>query len=83
MNDRVELRPNKSYNSFVVEAGGHDSLSFLEKDCRNYLDKIRRLRLGEGDANAIQKYFLKMQSDNSNFFYTMDLDEVGRLKNVF
>ncbi|KAK0600697.1 hypothetical protein LWI29_017563 [Acer saccharum] len=24
-----------------------------------------------------------MQADNSNFFYTMDLDEEGRLKNVF
>ncbi|KAK1581752.1 hypothetical protein Q3G72_008723 [Acer saccharum] len=82
VNNRAGMRPNKSYNSFVVKAGGHDNLSFLEKDCRNYLDKIRRLRLREGDANAIQKYFLKMHSDNSNFFYTMDLDEEGRLKNV-
>ncbi|KAK3190296.1 hypothetical protein Dsin_029857 [Dipteronia sinensis] len=51
-------------------------------ELRNYLDKVRRLRLGEGDANAIQHYFLRMQS-SSNFFYTMDLDEEGRLKNVF
>ena len=80
--DRVGIRLNKNFNSFVVEAGGHDNLSFLEKDCRNYIDKIRRLRLGEGDATAIQNYFLKMQGENLNFFYTIDLDEDGRLKNV-
>ncbi|KAK2641451.1 hypothetical protein Ddye_023214 [Dipteronia dyeriana] len=44
-----------------LEVGGHDNLPFLEKDCRNYIDKITRLRLGEGGATAIQNYFLKMQ----------------------
>ena len=58
-------------------------MPFTEKDCRNFLDQVRRLRLGEGDANAINKYFLKMQADNSNFFYIMDLDEAGQLKNLF
>ncbi|KAK3217815.1 hypothetical protein Dsin_011785 [Dipteronia sinensis] len=82
LNDRAGIRPNKSYNSFAVEVGGHEKLTFLEKDCRNYLDKVRRLRLGEGDDNAIQHYFLRMQS-SSIFFYTMDLDKYGRLKNVF
>ncbi|KAK0606606.1 hypothetical protein LWI29_001406 [Acer saccharum] len=82
LNDIARIRSNKSYNSFVVEAGGHENLTFLEKDCRNYLDRVRRLQLGEGDANAIQHYFLRMQSSSKNF-YTMDLDEEGRLKNVF
>ncbi|KAL6579629.1 hypothetical protein OROMI_007653 [Orobanche minor] len=35
------------------------------------------------NADAMHKYFLKMQSDNSEFFYLMDLDEKGRLRNVF
>nr|XP_048331604.1 protein FAR-RED IMPAIRED RESPONSE 1-like [Ziziphus jujuba var. spinosa] len=77
INDKAGIRLNKNFNSLVVEAGGHEYLTFLEKDCRNYIDKIRRLRLGEGDAVAIQKYFLKMQADNSSFFYTMDLDYEG------
>ena len=46
-----------SYNSAVVEVGGYENLSFVEMDCRNYIDKIRRLRLGERDATAIQVYF--------------------------
>lgn len=54
-NDIAGIRPNKSFHSFVVEACGHENLTFLEKDARNFLDKLRRLRLGEGDAAAIQK----------------------------
>ncbi|XP_021829722.1 protein FAR-RED IMPAIRED RESPONSE 1-like [Prunus avium] len=37
----------------------------------------------EGDATAIQNYFLNMQSKNTNFFYAIDLDQDGRLRNVF
>ncbi|KAA8525807.1 hypothetical protein F0562_007662 [Nyssa sinensis] len=83
MNDKAGIRMNKSYNACVVEAGGHENMTFLEKDCRNYIEKVRRLQLGQGDAAAVQDYFLKMQADNANFFYAMDLDEKARLKNLF
>ncbi|XP_031287102.1 protein FAR-RED IMPAIRED RESPONSE 1-like [Pistacia vera] len=66
----------------LVEAGGPENLTFLQKDCRNYIEKVRRMRLGAGDVYAIQKYFLKMQKDNANFFYMMDLDDEDRLQNV-
>ena len=46
------------------------------------MDKVKGLEL-EKDAVAMNKYFLKMQADNSNFFYTMDFTEDGQLKNVF
>ncbi|XP_031284690.1 protein FAR1-RELATED SEQUENCE 5-like [Pistacia vera] len=82
VNDRAGLRPNKNFNSLLIEAGGGENLSFLQKDCRNYIEKVRRLRLSARDASTMQKYFLKMQNENSNFFYTMDLDEEDRLKNV-
>ncbi|KAK9206151.1 hypothetical protein WN943_016424 [Citrus x changshan-huyou] len=83
LNDQAGIRPNESFNSLVVEAGGHENLTFLEKDCRNHLHKVRRLRLGDGDASAVLDYFLKMQNGNSNFFYMVDLDEDARLKNLF
>ncbi|XP_052179894.1 protein FAR1-RELATED SEQUENCE 3-like [Diospyros lotus] len=44
---------------------------------------VRRLRLGEGDATAIQAYFSKMQAFCLGFYFSVDLDEDGRLKNVF
>nr|XP_023873634.1 protein FAR1-RELATED SEQUENCE 4-like [Quercus suber] len=83
LNAKADIKMNKSFNSLVVEAGGHENLPFLEKDCRNHMDKVKRLELREGDAVAMNKYFLKMQANNSNFFYMMDFTEDGQLKNVF
>ncbi|XP_031261155.1 protein FAR-RED IMPAIRED RESPONSE 1-like [Pistacia vera] len=53
VNDRVGIRPNKNFHSLLVEAGGAENLPFLQKDCRNCIEKVRRLRLGVGDASAI------------------------------
>lgn len=83
LNDKAGIRMNKIFNSLVVENEGHENLTFQEKDCRNYIDKVRRLRLGEGDGSAIHTYFSKMQSDNKEFFYVMDFDDDFRVKNVF
>lgn len=81
--DIAGIGPKKSYNQLVIEAGGHENCTFIEKDCRNHIEKARRLRLGEGDSVAIQNYFLMMQAQNSDFFFSMDLDEDGTLRNVF
>ncbi|XP_035547269.1 protein FAR-RED IMPAIRED RESPONSE 1-like [Juglans regia] len=77
------IRMNKSFGSLVVGAGGFENLPFLEKDCCNYIDKARHLRLGKGGAGALQEYFCRMQYKNPGFFALMDLDDEGRLKNVF
>ncbi|KAG6627411.1 hypothetical protein CIPAW_15G125700 [Carya illinoinensis] len=82
-NDLAGIRASKSYGSLVVGAGGFENLPFLEKDCCNYIDKARHLRLGAGGAGALQQYFLRMQYKNPGFFYMMDIDDDGRLKNVF
>ncbi|XP_073130762.1 protein FAR1-RELATED SEQUENCE 5-like [Henckelia pumila] len=83
VNDIAGIPLHKSYNFVVVEAGGYEKMTFIEKDCRNYIDKVRKLRLGEGDAAAIQAYFSKMQSLSPGFFFSLDLDDEGRLKNIF
>ncbi|KAF5480160.1 hypothetical protein F2P56_000926 [Juglans regia] len=77
------IRMNKSFGSLVVGAGGFENLPFLEKDCRNYIDKARHLRIGKGGAGALQEYFCRMQYKNPGFFALMDLDDEGRLRNVF
>ncbi|XP_042971217.1 protein FAR1-RELATED SEQUENCE 5-like [Carya illinoinensis] len=82
-NDLAGIRMNKSFGSLVVGAGGFENLPFLEKDCRNYIDKARHLRLGAGGAGALRDYFLRMQYKNSGFFALMDMNDDGRLKNVF
>ncbi|XP_035545171.1 protein FAR-RED IMPAIRED RESPONSE 1-like [Juglans regia] len=82
-NDLAGIRMNKSFGSLVIGAGGFENLPFLEKDCRNYIDKARHLRLGAGGAGALRDYFLKMQYKNNGFFALMDLSDDGRLKNIF
>lgn len=37
VNEKVEIKPNKNFNSLVVEVEGCENLLFLEKDCRNYI----------------------------------------------
>ncbi|XP_042954733.1 protein FAR-RED IMPAIRED RESPONSE 1-like [Carya illinoinensis] len=74
---------SKSFGSLVVGVGDFKNLPFLENDCRNYIDKARNLRLGVGGAGALREYFLRMQYKNPGFFASMDLDDDGRLKNVF
>ncbi|KAG6631832.1 hypothetical protein CIPAW_13G117300 [Carya illinoinensis] len=37
----------------------------------------------ECGAGALRQYFLRMQYKNPGFFYMMDIDDDGRLKNVF
>ncbi|XP_057512826.1 protein FAR-RED IMPAIRED RESPONSE 1-like [Actinidia eriantha] len=83
LNDKAGIKMHKSYDLLQIEAGGRDKLRYLNKDCRNYLDKQRRLRLVEGDAEAMHRYFIKMKADNSDFFFAMDLDDKGRLRNIF
>ncbi|KAF5445798.1 hypothetical protein F2P56_034821 [Juglans regia] len=82
-NDLAGIRMNKSFGSLVVGVEGFENLPFLEKDCRNYINKAQHLRLIAGGAGAFQDYFLRMQFKNSGFFALMDLDDEWRLKNIF
>ncbi|XP_042422989.1 protein FAR-RED IMPAIRED RESPONSE 1-like [Zingiber officinale] len=83
LNDQAGITLSKSFQSFVVEAGGYENLSFDERKCRNYVAESRRLRLGNGDVEALNNYFYRMQSRNSNFFYVIDVDEDSRIRNIF
>jgi hypothetical protein len=83
LNDQAGINVSRNFRSIVVEANGYENMTFGEKDCRNYIDKVRRLRLGVGDAEAIQNYFVKMQKQNSQFYYIIDIDDKSRLRNVF
>ncbi|KAJ8484644.1 hypothetical protein OPV22_017129 [Ensete ventricosum] len=70
----------------AAEYGEHENEPSLEKVCQNYIDNIdkaRKLCLGVGDAGAICNYFNRMQEQNSNFYYSMDFNEEGHIRNIF
>ncbi|KAI8536262.1 hypothetical protein RHMOL_Rhmol10G0243100 [Rhododendron molle] len=83
LNTAAGITLNKIIASCEIEAGGPDNLKWTDKDARNHKDKQRRLQLKEGDAEAMHKYFVRMQKDNGDFFYVIDHDEDYRLRNVF
>ncbi|KAI3854258.1 hypothetical protein MKW98_024681 [Papaver atlanticum] len=81
--NRAGVRVNKVYNVCTTEHGGPENMTCASKDCRNMVDKLRCIRLGEGDAAAILKYFAKMSTQNYGFYYKVDLVEEGQLDKVF
>ncbi|XP_022863106.1 protein FAR1-RELATED SEQUENCE 5-like, partial [Olea europaea var. sylvestris] len=83
VNDMAGIPLHKNYNSAVMETGGYENTAFVEKNCQNYIEQVRRLCLGEEDALAIQAYFSKMQARYSGFYYSMNFDKECRLKNIF
>ncbi|KAG7980357.1 hypothetical protein I3843_05G179200 [Carya illinoinensis] len=48
INDEAGIHTSKTFKSVVVEAGGYENVPFGEKECRNYIEKARQLRLGVG-----------------------------------
>jgi hypothetical protein len=83
MNDIAGIRVYKNFNSLVVEIGEFENLPFGEKDCRNFINKARELRLDKGGGQALCDYFHKMRDQNDGFYYVMDIDDNCRLRNVF
>ncbi|XP_057791034.1 protein FAR-RED IMPAIRED RESPONSE 1-like [Salvia miltiorrhiza] len=80
--DRAGLRLCKSVRMMEVLVGGPPNLGASMKDCRNYVDKMRKLRLGDGDAAAIQQLFKRLQQNDKDFFYLLDIDDDSRLRHV-
>lgn len=72
-----------SYKFNMVVLDHNHDLQFLEKDAQNSIDKERGFCLGPGDAEAVHKYFLRMQERNLGFFYALDVDDEFRIKNMF
>lgn len=79
----MEVHTIKLYRPTVmdVDCNGYSNLN--EGECTSAVDHSKHLKLKDGDASALYNYFCRMKLTNPNFFYLMDLDDEGRLKNVF
>nr|XP_009628426.1 protein FAR-RED IMPAIRED RESPONSE 1-like [Nicotiana tomentosiformis] len=80
--DIVGLRPSKNIRVAEVLAGGPDNLGYTLKDCRNYILKSKKFQLQEEDAQSLLKSFSDMQQKDREFYYSVDMDSFGRLRNV-
>lgn len=64
------------------QLAARQTLLFAESERQSFVER-GRLRFGEGDAEALRLFFMRMQAKNSNFFNVVDLDEEGCMRNVF
>ncbi|KAJ3683248.1 hypothetical protein LUZ60_013475 [Juncus effusus] len=83
INDEAGIPINRSIHSMFTQAGGYENCNFTERDLRNLLLQRKALKLTEGDAASLMRYFKERQTACPNFFYLCDIDDTGRLRNVF
>ncbi|XP_022854047.1 protein FAR1-RELATED SEQUENCE 5-like [Olea europaea var. sylvestris] len=67
----VGIRPKKSYFYLAIEVGGAENIGFTIKDMRNYLQRIKGEMIEAGDGQTLLNHFKLKQSENPNFFYSM------------
>ncbi|KAJ0030158.1 hypothetical protein Pint_12430 [Pistacia integerrima] len=79
----TEVHTIKLYRTAIVDAACNGSTSIDESEGLNPIDHSKHLELKEGDGLAVYNYFCRMKLTNPNFFYLMDLDNDGCLRNVF
>lgn len=79
---RAQCNDQAKVSNFSFGDGEYRRNSFGEKDGGNITVNVSQLRLGPGDAPTLCEYFLHMQKRNSNFFYAIDMDDLGRLRNA-
>ncbi|OIS95804.1 protein far1-related sequence 5 [Nicotiana attenuata] len=77
--DRSGIKPSKNIKLAEVQRGGPQNLVCTPKDCRNFILKSRNFEMPEGDAQSLLNFFREMQVKDSEFFYSVDVDNIGRL----
>lgn len=79
----VSERTRKMYVEMSRLSGGYQNVRFVRSDIDFQFDKGRYLGLDEGDAQVMLEYFKRIQKENPNFFYAIDLNEEQRVRNLF
>ncbi|XP_047962250.1 protein FAR1-RELATED SEQUENCE 8-like [Salvia hispanica] len=77
----VEVKTIKLYRTPALDAVNYGSSS--EGGFSHHTDQLKRLKFGNGDLEVMQNYFRQAQLADPNFFYVMDLNDEGYVRNVF
>ncbi|OIT36494.1 protein far1-related sequence 5, partial [Nicotiana attenuata] len=77
------IRTKKAVRYLQKEAGGIENAGFIEQDAHSFIQARKRSMINCGDAQTLLNHFMHMQSEDSNFFYSFQVDEDGRMCNFF
>ncbi|XP_027363279.1 protein FAR-RED IMPAIRED RESPONSE 1 isoform X8 [Abrus precatorius] len=79
----VSERTRKMYVEMSRQSGGCQNIGSVLGDINYQFDRGQYLALDEGDAQVMLEYFKHVQKESPNFFYSIDLNEEQRLRNLF
>ncbi|MBA0720050.1 hypothetical protein Golax_007691 [Gossypium laxum] len=78
-----EVQKVRLFRTVVIDVEGNGSVEVSSGEFRSSHNQTSQLRLKDGDAQAIHNYFSHLQLIDPNFFYVVDLNEKGCLRNLF
>ncbi|KAJ4806050.1 Protein far1-related sequence 5, partial [Rhynchospora pubera] len=82
LNDSSGVSVVANINVVTQMGGGPKFCGFTERDCRNYLAKLRRGNFRKGDAAALMQQFRLKKQKDPNFYYSYKFDTENRLEIV-
>ncbi|KAK8641749.1 hypothetical protein V6N13_011127 [Hibiscus sabdariffa] len=78
-----EVQNFRLFRTVVVDVEGNGSAEVSDGELQTSHNQTNQLRLKDGDAQAIHNHFSHLQLIDPNFFYVLDLNEKGCLRNLF
>ncbi|XP_038994316.1 protein FAR1-RELATED SEQUENCE 6-like [Hibiscus syriacus] len=78
-----EVQKLRVFRTVIVDVEGNGSAEVSDGELQTAHNQTNQLRLKNGDAQAIHNYFSHLQLIDPNFFYVLDLNEKGCLRNLF
>ncbi|KAL3511912.1 hypothetical protein ACH5RR_024629 [Cinchona calisaya] len=79
-----EVQKIRLFRTVIIDTEDSGNVNIDEGEFGNNVEQFNnQLKLKKGDAQSLHKFFSHPQLINPNFFYVMDLNEKGCLRNVF
>ncbi|XP_020592536.1 protein FAR1-RELATED SEQUENCE 5-like [Phalaenopsis equestris] len=73
------IRPKDAFNFLAQEVGGVENLECIKTDAFNFIQRERRCRIENGDANALLQLFAERRDEDSMFEWDFETHVSGKL----
>ncbi|KAK9932876.1 hypothetical protein M0R45_020098 [Rubus argutus] len=83
MADNSGIAPKATQELLSRQAGGREHLGFIPEDYRNYLLSKRTREVKSGDTGGVLEYLQRMQLNDPNFVYAIQVDQNNLITNIF
>ncbi|XP_027169197.1 protein FAR-RED IMPAIRED RESPONSE 1-like [Coffea eugenioides] len=77
------IAPKQSIELMSKQVGGRENLGFIRDDLKNYLRSKRSIPMMQGDTGGVLEYLQRMQLEDPNFYYAIQVDEDDLITNIF